>query len=193
MDLEEELTPFIRTMVAIGEQSCAEIVAGTIDYLEVADDPVSVEAVAWRIAAAEFTQHLVAQADWDSITDSDRLTLAFTALDVDGIVAREIFTCCQSCGHSEIGGEAPPGARGYAFYHQQDAERAAAGGALFLAYGSFGAAEDAQTGAEISASLTRQGLTVDWDGDVAKRIRVPMRWQRRRVGELARIPPRGRR
>jgi hypothetical protein len=192
MDLEEEITPFIHTRVAIGEESFAEIVAGTIDHLDATGDPAVVKATARRIAEAEFAQHLAMQAGWDPITDSDRLTLAFTALDAAGIVARESFTCCQTCGHSEIGGEAPPGARGYTFYHQQDAEGAAAGGALFLAYGSFGAARDTDTGAEISAALTRQGLTVDWDGDVGRRIRVPMSWQRRRVGELAQVPPAGR-
>ncbi|GAA3642822.1 hypothetical protein GCM10022267_31820 [Lentzea roselyniae] len=38
-------------------------------------------------------------------TDPERLTRAFAALREAGITARENFTCCRSCGESEIGGE----------------------------------------------------------------------------------------
>ena len=193
MELEDEITPFVRTRVALGEQPCAAIIEETVDYLVDEADPAAVAAVAWRVAEEAFAAHLAAQATWDDITDSDRLTLGFTALDAAGIVARENFTCCQNCGHSEIGSEAAPGARGYVFYHQQDAERAADGEVLYLAYGGFGATGDARVGAEVAEALTRQGLMVDWSGDVTKRIRVPRRWQRRRTGDLAEVPPPGRR
>jgi hypothetical protein len=189
MELEDEITPFVRTRVALAEQQCAEIVEEAVDYLVDEADPATVAEVAWRIAEAEFAAHLEAQQTWDSITDSDRLTLAFTALDIAGIVAREIFTCCQHCGHAEICGEAGPDARGYVFYHRQDAEGAADGGALHLAHGPFGETDELQVATEIVEALTRQGLTADWNGNLAHRIRVPMRWQRRRIGDLAEVPP----
>jgi hypothetical protein len=193
MELEEEITPFVRTRVALGKQPCATIVEEAVDHLLGLAEADAVEAAAWRVAEAEFAAHVAAQRTWDVITDNDRLTLAFSALDAAGIVARESFTCCQTCGNSEIGGEAAPGARGYVFYHQQDAEGAVEGGLLHLAYGSFCATEDARVGAEIAQALTRQGLTVQWNGDVAERIRVPIRWQRRRTGDLAEVPLPGQR
>jgi hypothetical protein len=191
MELEDEITPFVRTRVALAEQPCAAIVEETVDFLLDEADPATVTELAWRIAESEFAAHLAAQQTWDSITDSDRLTLAFTALDMAGIVAREIFTCCQHCGHAEICGEAGPDARGYVFYHRQDAESAADGGALHLAYGPFAETGEVQVITEIIEALTRQGLPAEWNGDLYQRIRVPLRWQRRRVGDLAEVPPPG--
>jgi hypothetical protein len=189
MELEDEITPFVRTRVALAEQPCAAIVEETVDFLLDEADPATVTELAWRIAESEFAAHLAAQQTWDSITDSDRLTLAFTALDMAGIVAREIFTCCQHCGHAEICGEAGPDARGYVFYHRQDAEGATEGDALHLAYGPFGETGEIQLATEIVEAVARQGLTADWHGDPSQRIRIPMRWQRRRVGDLAEVPP----
>jgi hypothetical protein len=191
MELEDEITPFVRTRVALAELPCAAIIEETVDYLLDEADPATVAEVAWRIAETEFAAHLAAQRTWDDITDSDRLTLAFTALDLTGVVARENFTCCQHCGHTEICGQASPGARGYVFYHRQDAEGAAGGGALHLAYGPFGETGELRLAGEIVEVLHRQGLRAEWSGDPGQRIRVPMRWQRRRIGDLAEVPPPG--
>jgi hypothetical protein len=173
--------------VACGRFSCVQIVEDTVDYLHGYAAPGDLRALAWRLIGPRFAEHLAAQVGWPQRTDSDRLTDAFRALDAARIVAREDFACCQNCGTGEIGGEVLSDfpARGYVFYHYQDAERAVGGGELWLAWGRFEASPDAELGAEIVAALRAQGLTVDWDGEPGMRIRVPMVWARRRLGRLA--------
>lgn len=62
---------------------------------------------------------------------------AFDQLEAAGIVARMDFTCCQTCGHAEIGLEKEGGdPRGYTFFHHQDTQRIC-GGSVMLAFGAF--------------------------------------------------------
>ncbi|WP_433199634.1 DUF6891 domain-containing protein [Dactylosporangium sp. CS-047395] len=186
-ELEAAAGTYVRTAVACGRLTCTQVVEGVVDHLHGYAGPGELRALGWRLAGPEFAAHLVAQAGWSDRTDSERLTDAFRALDAAGIVAREDFACCQNCGTGEIGGEVLPDfpARGYAFYHLQDADRAAGGGELWIAWGRFDAPPDAELGDEIAAALRGQGLAVDWDGDPGMRIRVPMTWARRRVGQMA--------
>lgn len=186
-ELQATADAHIHTAVALGRLNCTQIVEDTVEYLHGYDTVGELRALAWRLVGHRFAAHLAAQAGWPERTDSDRLTDAFQALDAAGIVAREDFTCCQSCGTTEIGGEVLPDfpARGYVFYHFQDAEHAATGDALWLAWGRFESSPDAELGAEIVAALRTQGLTVDWTGNPGMRIRVPMTWARRRLGRMA--------
>jgi hypothetical protein len=190
-DLRQSVTEYARGEVARGLRTCAMIVSGTAEYLHGEAEPADVYAPAWEIVPRELAAHLETQAGWPARTDSDRLTDAFRALDLAGIVAREDFACCQSCGSSEIGDEAGSGTPswGYVFYHGQDAERAAQGGTLWLAYGSFGKQiGGAQVGEEVVAALRGEGLEVDWTGDAAQRIQVRLRWAKRRYGRMAAVP-----
>ncbi|GAA2590965.1 hypothetical protein GCM10010435_82100 [Winogradskya consettensis] len=187
-ELRRSATEYARGEVARGLMTCGMIVSGTVEYLHGQGEAAELYALAWEIVPREFAAHLEAQAGWAARTDSDRLTDAFRALDVAGIVAREDFACCGSCGHSEIGDEVGKGqrARGYVFYHGQDAERAAQGGSLWLAYGAFGEeVGDAEVGGEIVAALRGEGLEVDWTGDAGQRIHVRLRWAKRRHGRMA--------
>ncbi|GIE85064.1 DUF6891 domain-containing protein [Actinoplanes regularis] len=174
--------------VARGRRDCATIVEDTVEYLHGEAEPAQIRALAWGLVGPAFEAHLAAQAGWPERTDNDRLTDAFQALDRAGIVAREEFSCCQNCGVAEIGGESESG-RGYVFYHWQDAERAADGGTLYLAYGLIKpAAEGASAvriGQEVAAALRAEGLEVVWDGSAGQRINVRMTWARRRHGRLA--------
>ncbi|MEU9824011.1 DUF6891 domain-containing protein [Micromonospora chersina] len=189
-DLLDQIRAFVRRQVALAELPAAAIVAETVEYLDDAAEENRVAELAWAAVAEELTAHLADQEAWPEVTDSDRLTAAFRALDAAGIVARESFTCCQNCGAEEIGAEARRGLkpRGYTFYHRQDAERGVEGSGLWLAYGSFEGASAAEIGAEVAAALRAAGLTVNWDGEVGRRIHVPLRWRRRRVGRLAAVP-----
>ncbi|MFG2056737.1 DUF6891 domain-containing protein [Micromonospora sp. NPDC048930] len=185
-----ELRAFVRRQVALAERPAAAIVAETVEYLHGRAEPDRLAELAWPVVAEELTAHLAAQESWPEVTDSDRLTAAFRALTAAGIVARENFTCCQNCGLGEIGADVPRGVepRGYAFYHQQDAEHGVEGAGVYVAYGLFEQPPSAEVGEEVAAALRAQGLTVHWDGDVASRIHVPLRWRRRRVGRLAAVP-----
>src|SRR5262249_18722591 len=109
-----------------------------------------------------------------------------------GIVCRQDFSCCGTCGVAEIGAEmeaereAGIRVRGYGFYHMQDTESAAEGYGLMLNYGAVAAGEAAagQSGREIVAALEAHGLTTQWDGSWQKRIGVQLDWKRRRPHEV---------
>jgi hypothetical protein len=180
--LDDDVSAFIETAVRSGFLARGEIMEAA---MEISEDTAAA-------STAEIARHVdeVAlalareQASWPPVTDSDRLDAAFEDLGRRGILARQDFTCCQSCGHAEIWDEAedPSAWRGYAFYHRQDTEAAVEGRGLYLGFGSAGAraAETASIGAEVVAALHAQGLAVDWDGDVRKRIGVgPFTWRRR--------------
>jgi hypothetical protein len=180
--LDDDASAFIETAVRGGFLARDEIVEAA---MEITEDTAAASADEIVRHVDEVAQALAReQASWPSVTDSDRLDAAFAELERSGILARQDFTCCQSCGHAEIWDEAvdPSAWRGYAFYHRQDTEAAVEGRGLYLGFGSTGgrAAETASIGAEIVAALHAQGLAVDWDGDVRKRIGVgPFTWRRR--------------
>ncbi|XVS64614.1 DUF6891 domain-containing protein [Actinosynnema sp. CA-299493] len=188
-DVVAEVEEYARGVVHGGFTSLDDAVEDVAEHFEGEEHPLTpvaaralVERV-WRERAAE-------QEGWPESTGVDRLFAAFDALDRGGIVARADFTCCQTCGHAEIGDEAGEGARGYVFFHRQDTESAVAGGGVWLAYGSFGdpaglepvdhAAADEAVGREVVAALTASGLPVEWNGSARTRIQVgPMPWQKR--------------
>ena len=127
------------------------------------------------------------QADWPEVTDNDRLQQAITALADKGIVFRENFSCCGTCGSAEIWDEmddereAGKPVRGYAFYHMQDTESAVEGGGLYLNYGSTeeGEGPALDVAREIESELKAQGLNTHWDGTWNQRIGFDIDWKRR--------------
>jgi len=183
-----------RLQVAAGYDAMAEIVASLI---EAVDEDDELDATTDEVTAAvrsAWQERLAEQESWPAETDVDRLLRAFAALDRDGVLARDHFTCCQRCGHDEIGGAVPAGQRrdGYTFFHQQDTERAASGGPLYLAYGAFGGpdlasnhpagddpAGDEAIGRRVVKALEAERLSVEWDGTSASRIAVHLAWHRR--------------
>ncbi len=125
---------------------------------------------------------------WKTPTDCDRLARAFAALERSGIVARQNFSDCTTCGVTEIKGEmddarkAGKRVRGYVFFHEQDVEHAVEDGALYLSYGAAESSEAAQLAIarEVVASLKQAGLDVAWSGRLAERIGLSLEWKRRR-------------
>ncbi|GAA4057333.1 DUF6891 domain-containing protein [Actinomadura miaoliensis] len=190
-----DLRQYVRLLLALGDDDFDGVVEKGAQYLE---DAPGAGSLARRFAEEEFAGHLADQRAWPEVLDSDRLLRAFRDLDLAGIVARADFACCQNCGVGEIGGEVPEDERhayrGYVFCHRQDMESAVRGDGLFLSYGVFTdaarqlAADQAGIGAEVAAALRRHGLEVDWNGDPAKRIGVPLTWRRRRFGRFAAWP-----
>lgn len=142
----------------------------------------------------EFAEMIQEQGEEGTLLDSERLTAAFTELDAAGILARENYTCCNTCATAELAGEAEqlrggrerdglPPIRGYVYYHQQDAERLMPG----LGYGSYVAdtpEEHTAVGREIVETMRRHGLTPGWNGDPGTKIEGPY-LVRRRTGYLA--------
>ncbi|MDQ4087569.1 MAG: hypothetical protein M3177_06125 [Pseudomonadota bacterium] len=174
--------------VAAGFYEAEDIVRGAVDYVSDELPAAEVEPHARRFLAEALAAQMKEQESWPASTDCDRLDAAFAALERGGIVARQNFTCCGTCGSYEIWDEIKAfqeGGRrayGYVFYHMQDTEAAVDGGGLFLNYGACEEGEEPAiaTGRAIVAELERHGLQTDWDGSWEKRIGVALDWKRRR-------------
>jgi hypothetical protein len=185
---DERMRELAGERVRIGFQGRDEIVAEVTEMLE---DETGESGLHWRVereTAAALERHRIEQATWTSETDCDRLERAFDELERSGIVARQDFTCCMSCGHSEIRDEMQEAAQagpvqGYVFYHMQDTESAVASGGLYLAYGAArrNEAEAGNVGWRIVEALRRHGLRPEWTGDVHTRIGLTQFvWKKRR-------------
>lgn len=164
------------------------------DLIELANDILGDEGFLFTreqidgIVDERLADHAARQEGWVGMTDNDRLAIAFDRLESEGLIVRENFTCCGTCGSYEIRGEIQKAAaagyevKGHAFYHSQDAEGAAEGQRLHLSYGSVddGDAAGVAIGERIAAVLREEGLDVQWDGTIARRIGIDMEWRRRR-------------
>jgi hypothetical protein len=64
------------------------------------------------------------------------------------------------------------GARGFAYYHSQDAQGARGGGNLWIGFGSAASGKAAAIGREVAGALEGQGLHVDWNGSAKTRLAV---------------------
>ncbi|WP_457030976.1 DUF6891 domain-containing protein [Kitasatospora sp. P5_F3] len=181
----EELEKRVREVLLGGYTTRAELAELAEEYLVTADRrPVSREQ-AEVLADRMWLERVAEQADWQGETEPERLTRAFTALAEAGITARENFTCCRSCGESEIGGEGGPDARGFVYFHTQCTDSAAAGHGVMLLFGGFDGSSEttAAIGHEVAAALEVVGLPVEWDRDPGRAITVaPLDWRRRLVG-----------
>lgn len=135
--------------------------------------PVSLER-AEALADRLWLERVTEQAAWQGETAPERLTRAFTALEEAGITSRENFTCCRSCGQSEIRAEGRPNARGFVYFHTQCTDSAAAGHGLTLLYGGFDGSSEttAAIGHEVVAALEAVGLHAEWDRDPGRAITV---------------------
>lgn len=185
-DVREQVEERVRELLRCGYDDRARLSETAEDCLVDGDiRPVS-RAQARQLVDRLWVERLAEQETWDGVTDTERLTRAFEALgSTHGITARENFTCCRTCGTSEIGAESAPGDRGFVYFHSQCTEGAAAGHGLMLLYGGFDGSADstAAVGHQIVAALAAQGLSTQWDGDPSKAITVtPLDWRKRLVG-----------
>ncbi|MET9955540.1 hypothetical protein ABZ135_28895 [Streptomyces sp. NPDC006339] len=185
-EIREELEERVRELLVCGYDDRARLTETAEDYLVSGDErPVSRQQ-ATALVDRLWTERVAETAAWEGTTDPERITAAFAALDAAGIVAREHFTCCRSCGTAEIGMEdGAEEARGFVFFHTQCTEGAAAGGPLYLMYGGFDGspATTAAIGGEVAEALRGQGLTVEWDGDPGQALLVTgLDWRKRLTG-----------
>ncbi|WP_424887787.1 DUF6891 domain-containing protein [Streptomyces sp. XH2] len=181
-------------MIRCGFGTAGEIAGAVSDHFHAdGGTPLSVPA-ARRIVRRLWRERLAEQEGWPEVTDADRVAAAFAALNGSGVTARMHFACCGNCAFAEIGGEAAEGDHGFVFFYHDDTRHAADGGGLLLTYGAHGKdmedGEDggeekekeaaAAVGREVVAALTTAGLSVKWDGDPDRAIRVePLEWRRR--------------
>ncbi|MFD7575270.1 DUF6891 domain-containing protein [Streptomyces sp. NPDC059810] len=181
----EELERRVREVLTGGYASRAELTEIAEEYLVSGDRrPVSREQ-AGALVDRMWLERVEEQSSWRGETDPERLTRAFEALRESGITARENFTCCRTCGESEIGGEGEADARGFVYFHTQCTDSAAAGQGLMLLYGGFDGSSETTTavGHEVVAALRATGLPTEWDGSPDRAITLtPLDWRRRLVG-----------
>lgn len=189
-DILAEMRAHIDREVAAGFASQDDILQSTIDVFSDEADPAAIGRQAPDLIRQAITRHRAQQQSWPVLTDCDRLDAAFAALEDDGVIARQNFSCCGNCASAEIWAEiddardAGRPARGYAYYHMQDTESAVEGHGLYLGYGACAEGETAalDVASEIIAQLEAHGLRSDWDGSITKRIAVPLDWKRRQMG-----------
>jgi hypothetical protein len=186
----DDLRDFIRIQVAAGYAPLAIVVEEAVDvFSDTSLPPEAVRTAAWSLAEEAVAAHHAEQAQWPAVTDCDRLDAAFATLEATGIVARQHFSCCGTCGATQIIDEmdriAKDGqpVRGYTFFHVQDTEHAVDGEGLYLSYGAADHRDRqaaVEIGHEVVAALRAQGLQPTWNGRHAHRIGLPMVWRRRR-------------
>ncbi|HEX6037889.1 DUF6891 domain-containing protein, partial [Longimicrobium sp.] len=182
-DVMDELRDAVRRELRMGFTPADEIVEVAV---EVMDGQERLRPAAEHLFRVESQALRREQATWPAETDCDRLDRAFEALEERGIVARQNFSCCQSCGSREIWGEVDEAeemgmdVRGHTYYHVQDTEGAVEGGGLHLAYGAMEEGGIVDVGREIVEVLNAHGLATDWNGSPDLRIHVQLDWKRRR-------------
>lgn len=122
------------------------------------------------------------------------LTRAFEELDSIGIVARQDFSCCGSCGASEIWDERPEDAQsfGYVFFDLQSTESLLESNEVHVSYGAFPdsfiteaewsaldeKARDALYAGKVVALMNdvvfpvfrKHNIDVEWNNDLGKKI-----------------------
>ena len=192
-ELMQDLREQIRTDIRAGFEGPDAICAMAIDTFAADADADELQMIARALVKQELAARQHLEAEWPDVTDCDMLDAAFAALEVKGIVCRQHFTCCGTCGSTEIWDEidaaeqAGRAVRGYAFYHQQDTESAVEGYGLYLNYGAVAQGEEAAIaiGHELVQQLEASGLTTDWNGRLDRRIAVTLDWKRRHQAATA--------
>jgi hypothetical protein len=187
-EVEEELRGFIQGEVVAGFDLPEDILDAAIEVVVSPEDADRMRPRAQALLTAAIADQAEREASWPEVTDCDRLDRAFDQLEREGIVARQHFSCCGTCGVAEIHQEITDATernlpiRGYAFYHVQDTESAVEGHGIYLNYGACKEGHDAAVaiGHEVAKTLESHGLRVEWSGSLDQRIGVPMDWKRRR-------------
>ncbi|NBM17560.1 DUF6891 domain-containing protein [Streptomyces sp. GC420] len=180
--IREKMEEHVRGQLRGGYMTRAELAEDAEEWLvDGGERPVS-PAQAWQLVDRLWRERLEEQAGWEGTTDPERIAAVFAEIEERGITARENFTCCRSCGLSEIWGAGREDARGFVFFHTQCTDDAAAGGGLHLLYGGFDGSEEttASVGREVAAALRGAGLPVDWNGSPDRALIVtPLDWRKR--------------
>jgi hypothetical protein len=178
----------VRMLTRAGFDAPGEILVAAEEAL---DDPQTLTQgdrawIADEVARAVAAKR-VEEAGWPATTDWDRLDAVFEALNDSGLIALHRAGATLQEGQQEVV-ETWRGRRdarrvvGFAFYHAQDVERAAATGELWIAYGVVeGSPETPETIAlRVVGAMRRAGFRVDAPPDPDTRIRVTgLDWRKR--------------
>lgn len=192
MDSLTDLQTMIATDVQAGYDTRIQMIARAMAHMPADYAPQWTEEKAAALVDLALQVHYEDQRTWQGITDCDRIDEAFATLDRHGIIARQHFSCCQSCGHTEINTvieqvQQIREVRGYVFFHRLDTESAMENGYFYLAYGSLSGKEreSMQIADTVLTVLQNAGLNATWNGWVRSRVCInDVVWQRRRVPDI---------
>lgn len=175
-----------RTLIRGGFETREEVIEYTNDLLE--DEKIR-NVNATEIVDREIEALCNEQEYWPVETDNDRLERVFERLEAVGIISRQNFTCCGTCGAAEIDYEVEDfeeqglRARGYVFFHQQATESAVEGYGINFSYGSFKKNASDRDHEAIAQDLVRElkdkEFEVDWNGKLSMCVMVEIDWKRR--------------
>ncbi len=161
---------------------------------EAADQRESLRPTLDAMVDEELRAHRQREAEWESLTEPDRLTRAFAALEKAGVIARERFADCRTCGQADMKQlreellEQGRRAEGYVFSTEQQVDGVSQSGELWLEYGAFRdeAAAHRRIADQVREALRGAGLNVseaetDADGPEERgMLLTELTWQRRR-------------
>ena len=177
--IEAEVRQHILQLLKVGTIPYDELVEAVLDFFVDEHDEEPLTECANRLVPLLYDTFVEEQSMWPKETDCDRLDKAFAVLENEGIVARQDFTCCQTCGHSEIWDEITEATKtkkvlGYTFYHHQDLEWIVEIGECLLAFGATSENENdaLRVGEIICKTLRKEGFNVQWDGSLNTRILI---------------------
>ncbi len=193
------LTDFIELHVIEGYLGPDELVEKTI--IEFQDDIAREQLlpVAQKLVYQRIVKRYLEEINWVSPTDCERLDRAFIELNNMGILAKQNFSCCNSCGHKRIERALKNSSKkgrgktiwGYAFFHWQDTDTAVATGELNITFGAVDKTSDEaldiaiEVGKKVVEALKRNGLNTSWDESYLQRVGITgIKWQRRRFPAL---------
>jgi hypothetical protein len=182
-DTTKYIVDVIKIAVWSGFYSPPEVQQLIDDILEEGAD----EAMLRAAVDPEFENKAVSEKSWPAVTDCDRLDRAFEQLDAGGIIALQNAGMTMSDGISDVGEvlheRGRKGVKGYCFYHEQDVQRAVAGGGLMIAFGDLDDDKvQTEVGRVVKGVLEAAGFEVAWNGDPERRISLPrIDWKRRRI------------
>jgi hypothetical protein len=136
----------------------------------------------------EFAAKRKAEKTWPEVTDCDHLDQAFKALEKQGVIALHMAGVTQSDGYEEVedayneAGGKESNYAGHCYYTEQDQQLALDGSGLCIGFGHLSGdnAKGVEVGQMVRTALEGEGLKVEWDGTIGKRLCIDaFRWQRR--------------
>ena len=104
MDVTEDIQKDVARRIREGFGGFEDNVERIVDYLQDKYPDTDIAPLV-RAPGAGGAKAIEDQVSWPEITDCDRLDRAFAALERQGVVARQHFTCCWNCGNVEIRAE----------------------------------------------------------------------------------------
>lgn len=185
-EVEQYLLSEIQKFVRSGNYSPQTVRRAVSDMMEPGVD-VDTAVVEAAIDAA-FEAKRLEEAQWPDITDCDRLSAAFAALQKQGICALHSAGFEISDGYAAVAEaeyRSKDAYRGYCFYVAGDVSAALNWHRIYISFGSMedDPVKSVMVGNQVREALRAQGFQVEWDETAGKRLLIPeICWQQRSAG-----------